>query len=310
MSRIAVLGASGFLGRRIVAQLATAGHEVIAGTRYVCDVPGAVRQVAGTFTSPEDCQSLLEGCHSIVHAASVSTPGTSAGKPLQEVEGNLRVTAALLEALQAQLETRLVYISSGGSIYADASGRQSDERALVRPRSYHGAGKLASEWLISAWCDQFESRAIAIRPSNIYGPGQMAKPGFGIIPAAFNAALDGSSLTIWGDGTATRDYIYVDDVVNLVIRALAAPLDPTMLVINACSSVSASLNELLDTIQQVAGRPVRREYIAGRNIDAEHIAMNNQRAQQLFAWAPGTSLLDGLATTWAAASGQARHAHA
>lgn len=302
MSRIAVLGASGFLGRRIVHRLADAGHDVVAGVRSPTRVEGAGLVVESTFDTVPECIRLLDGCHGVVNTASISTPGTSYGKPLREVEGNLRVTAALLEALQVLPRTELVYVSSGGSVYASSGSDASSEASEVHPRSYHGAAKLASEWLISAWCDQYGGRATAVRPSNIYGPGQPAKVGFGIIPAAFNAILTARPLTIWGDGTAARDYVFVDDVAELVARAITPPQQSGLLRINAGSGESIRLVDLFDAIAEVTGRHVPRVHEPARSVDAVDIAIDSRAAKEMFDWSAATGLRDGLARAWNAFS--------
>lgn len=302
MSRIAVLGASGFLGRRIVHRLADAGHDVVAGVRSPTQVEGARQVIEGSFDTVSGCIRLLDGCHAVVNTASISTPGTSYGKPLREVEGNLRVTAALVEALQERPGVELVYVSSGGSVYASSGPVASNEDSEVRPRSYHGAAKLASEWLISAWCDQYGGRATAVRPSNIYGPGQPAKPGFGIIPAAFNAILTERPLTLWGDGSAARDYVFVDDVADLVARATAPPQQSGLLRINAGSGESIRLVDLFDTIAEVTGRPVPRVHEPARSVDAVDIAIDSGAAKTMFGWSAATGLRDGLTKAWHAFS--------
>lgn len=297
--RIAVLGASGFLGRRIVRILSSAGADVVSASRRDEKVEGAYRHVTAKFDHPEHFVDLLDTCDAVVHTASTSTPGTSSGHALREVDSNLRVTAALLEGMQQTPSTPLIYISSGGSVYSDCSGQLSSERSPVHPRSYHGAIKLASEWLISAWCDQFNARALAIRPSNVYGPGQPERPGFGVIPAAFGCLTRQEPLTIWGDGSASRDYVYIDDVARLVDLAIDSDLANGLTIVNACSSTSTSLNKLLDTIEEVAGSPIIRTYHLSRRVDASHIAMDNARAFDLFGWRPSTSLRQGLAEAWA-----------
>lgn len=299
MTRVAVLGASGFLGRRVIAQLTDGGHEVVAGVRRPAQIANAMDVIADDFATADAFRKLLDGCSVVVNAASVSTPGTSAGKPLQEVEGNLRVTAALIEALQDSPDTSLVYISSGGSVYENATGVASREDAPVHPRSYHGAAKLAAEWLISAWCDQFGGQATAIRPSNIYGPGQPAKPGFGVIPAAFKAIIDNSPLTIWGDGSAARDYIYVDDVAALVSLSIEQSRDPGLLHLNASSGTSVALVDLLDAIGHVTGQEVPRRHLPSRSVDAANIAMDSGRAHRLFSWTARVSLHEGIERAWA-----------
>lgn len=296
---VLVLGGGGFVGRSLTRALALKGTPVINVNR---STPGfvhpLVESVVGELREPEDFASLLARSRIVVHLASTSTPGTSAARPLQEVNTNLHVTASLLQALQDHSDVELLYMSSGGSLYADASGMPSDENARVHPRSYHGAAKLASEHFISAWCDQFGGKATILRPSNIYGPGQPERPGFGVIPAAFGKILRNETLHVWGDGSVRRDYVYIDDLVRLCTTVLDTPMPKGTRIFNACSGASISLNELFDVMESATGEPLRRSYDASRAVDASYIAMDATHAARVYGWRHQTSLKEGLTQTW------------
>ena len=234
----------------------------------------------------------------VVHVASASTPGSSAGKPLQELDENLRPTVALLQALQAHPRLSLIYLSSGGTLYSRIAEGASDELAAVYSRSYHGAGKIAAEHFIEAWCNQFDGAAVVLRPSNLYGPGQDERPGFGIVPAAFGKLTRGETLRVWGDGSAERDYLYIDDFTRLVLAALDAAPKPGFRVFNACSGASIDLNGLFALIERVAGRTLHRTYDAGRKVDAPSVRMQATRAKQAFGWGAEVRLAEGLERTW------------
>lgn len=296
---VLILGGGGFVGRNLARTLALKGTQVITVNR---STPGfehpLVESVIGEFREPEAFSPLLMRSRTVVHLASTSTPGTSAARPLQEVNTNLHVTASLLQALQDHPDVELLYMSSGGSIYADASGAPSDEDARAHPRSYHGAAKLASENFISAWCDQFDGRATILRPSNIYGPGQPERPGFGVIPAAFGKMLRNETLHVWGDGSIRRDYIYIHDLIKLCAMILDTSMPSGTRVFNACSGTSISLNELFDAMEAATGRPLQRSYDASRAVDASYIAMDATRAANVYGWHHQTPLKEGLTRTW------------
>lgn len=296
---VLILGGGGFVGRSLTQALALRGTPVITVNR---STPGfehpLVESIVGELREPEAFASLLARSRTVVHLASTSTPGTSAAQPLQEVNTNLYVTAALLQALQDHSDVELLYMSSGGSLYADASGSPSDESARVHPRSYHGAAKLASEYLISAWCDQFDGKATILRPSNIYGPGQPERAGFGVIPTAFGKILRNETLHVWGDGSVRRDYVYIDDLVRLCTMILDIPMPKDTRIFNVCSGTSISLNELFDVMEAATGKPLHRSYDAGRAVDASYIAMDATHAAEVYSWRHQTSLKEGLTQTW------------
>jgi UDP-glucose 4-epimerase len=217
---------------------------------------------------------------------------------LKELELNLRPTLALLQALQEHAATPLVYVSSGGTLYAREDDQSADEVSAIAPRSYHGAGKASAEHFVAAWCAQFAGSATIVRPSNLYGPGQSEKAGFGVIPTAFGKLLRGETMHVWGDGSAMRDYLYIDDFVHLCLALADAPLATGMRVVNACSGTSVNLHDLFDAVESVTGEHLSRCFESSRIVDALRVNMDASLARKLYGWTPSTSLLEGLRRTW------------
>lgn len=296
---VLVIGAGGFVGNRLVQALASRGEKVIAVShRPLPDPIANVESVVCEANRPEHFAPLLARSRAVVHLASKSTPGTSAGNVLGELEGNLRPTLSLLQALQQSPDTKLLYLSSGGSLYKDDLNGASTETAAVAPRSYHGAGKIAAEHFIAAWCGQFGGTATLLRPSNIYGPGQPERAGFGIIPTTFGKISRGETLTVWGDGSAVRDYLYIDDFVSLCMAIMATPATAGAHVLNAGSGTGVSLNELFAAMESVSGHTLNRAYDHGRSVDASRVVLDCSLAKQRYDWAPQTTLHEGLLRTW------------
>lgn len=294
---VLVLGAGGFIGRHLVARLAEGGIQVLAATRSACSFghPG-VRNVVAAWNEPEAFAALLPGCAAVVHAASASTPGSSMATP--QIDGNLRTTLALIQALQDAPGQRLLYLSSGGTLYGECDTPAVETDAL-RPRSYHGAGKAAAEHFLQAWSSQYAGTAVVLRPTNVYGAGQTARSGFAIVPTAMDCAATGSALGIWGDGNQVRDYLHVDDLVALCVQALAAPLAPGCHIYNAASGRATTLNALLAEIERISGRCIARRHGPARASDIETVLVSSRSAQQCFDWEPKVNLDAGLARTWA-----------
>ena len=295
---ILVLGAGGFVGRHLVRALAQRGDKVIAVSRRPVDFQLAgVHTLVGELSEPADFMPLVARSSAVVHLASRSTPGSSAGNAMAELQNNLRPTLALLQALQDSPQTNLLYLSSGGSLYA-AADDDAAETAQVLPRSYHGAAKIAAEHFISAWCLQYGSAATIVRPSNIYGPGQIERAGFGIIPTVLGKTMRDEPVTVWGDGTAVRDYLYIDDFVALCRSILAAPMPAGTCTLNAASGIGVSIHELLVAIEAVTGKPLQRNHDANRTVDATRVVMDATLANRHYGWTPTTSLQEGLRQTW------------
>ena len=295
---ILVLGAGGFVGQHLVRALAQRGDKVIAASRRPIRFEEAnVQLVIGELSEPADFVPLIARSRAVVHLASRSTPGSSAGNVMAELQNNLRPTLALLQALQDKPETNLLYVSSGGSLYATTDDAAA-ETAQVLPRSYHGAAKIAAEHFISAWCLQYGSAAAIVRPSNIYGPGQTERAGFGIIPTVLGKTMRGEPVTVWGDGSAVRDYLYIEDLVALCMSLLAAPMPAGSCTLNAGSGIGVSLHDLLAAIEAVTGKPLQRHHDASRAVDATRVVMDATLANRRYGWTPTTSLQEGLRRTW------------
>lgn len=297
---ILVLGASGFIGRHLVAALAQKGRRVVAATRTPAafDHP-LVRNAVAPFDNANDFSALLSDCSAVIHAATSSTPSTTAKDPASELETNLRATFALLTALQEHPQVQLLYLSSAGTVYGDCGADSAGEDHPLRPRSYHGAAKLAAEHFIHAWTDQHGGSATVLRPSNVYGPGQLPRKGFGVIPAAFNSALQGTPFTLWGDGKSTRDYLHINDLLEAAELALQAHPGPgTTEVYNISSGAGVSLLELLDTIDAVTGRRIIRRIEPARSADIHNVAPDNRKAMAALDWKPTVGLTKGLGSTW------------
>lgn len=292
---IFLLGASGFIGRHLAERFAQAGIPVIAATRHETSFEHtAIRNVVAPWDDRAQFAQWLPQCRAIVHAASSSTPGSSAAKP--QLEGNLRTTLAIIEALQDSPACRLLFLSSGGTLYGEREAPAHEDDPL-RPRSYHGAGKAAAEHFLYAWATQYGGTAVLLRPSNVYGPGQSARRGFGIIPTAFDCALHGKPLSIW-DGSTVRDYLYIDDLLELCAATLACPLEPGAHVFNAAFGEGVSLDALIDRIDAVTGRPIERRYEPARRVDIHTITADTTAARSTFAWSPAVALDEGLHRTW------------
>ncbi len=294
-SGILVLGANGFAGTAIAAHLASTGRPVLAYGRSPSTAPG-VEAIQGSIEDTGLLREAVGRCSHIVHAASLTTPGTSARDPSLEILGNLLPLARVLECAEAYPDRRLVYLSSGGAIYGDLADG-ANESTMLCPRSYYGAGKVAAEAMIHACTSTSSWSARALRPSNLYGPGQAVARGFAIVPTLLERALDGTAFTIWGDGSSVRDYCYIDDLASAVESALRDDSAPGFASYNIASGCTASILQLVGLCERTSGRRIALSFTPARGVDVPRVALDATAIGRL-GWRARIDLDEGLRRTW------------
>ncbi|RAP59385.1 hypothetical protein BTJ49_01590 [Oleiagrimonas sp. MCCC 1A03011] len=260
---------------------------------------GEPRRTAMQPLSVDDYRNILADAHAFIWMACSTTPRNSEGHPLEELDGNIRPFLTMLDALQEHPDCHLIYISTGGAMYGDIPEGIANEERCIKPKSYYSAGKAALEHFASAFANQTTAPVTIIRPSNVYGPGQPYRPGFGIIPAAFYALMKDQAFPVWGDGGAVRDYLYIEDLVDLCMLALDHRPTDSPVLMHAASATGIRLDALLEEIEYVAGKKVIRDITASHSVDVSRVVLGNDEAHRRLGWSPVTSLPDGLAQTWA-----------
>lgn len=297
-----VLGASGFVGRSLLKRLERQGRKIYSISRFV---DGLSSKHVTVYKSSIDDSKLLEKilpkCSTVIHLASDTTPGSSALQPSVEADLNLLPTLRFLECLQDHSSIHLIFVSSGGTVYGTQPNDLFTENVALFPNSYYGAGKVSIEKFIFAYSSQTKASATILRPSNFYGPGQPYKKGFGIVPTIFHKILKNDTLQIWGDGEIIRDYLYIEDFIDLceeLLERTESSIPNGVSVFNVGSGVGTSLNDLCGIIENVTNRSVKRQYLPGRNVDVRHIILDSTLVKESFRWKPSTSLNEGLKSTW------------
>ena len=296
-----VAGAGGFIGRHLVRCLLASGDRVIALSPRPVDAGENATWIDASTVNSATLANVFNLSDGVIWLAGTSTPSSSAGRPLSELDDNLRPLLNLIQAGAGVASRRVVYLSTGGAIYGDVEVRDATEQARLEPKAYYSAGKLAAEAFLSAWSHEADHHVTVLRPSNVYGPGQPYRNGFGIVPTAFRAVQTGEPICIRGDGSAVRDYLFVDDLVDLINRVLSQPMTPGFHTLNASSHEPISVNTLLDHIGETVGQAVPREYHDARAFDVHRIVLDNALARTTFGWVPRVDLRDGLDRTWRAA---------
>lgn len=300
---VLLLGGAGFMGRALCARLGALGYDVHVLAR------GTTLQIAegctvhgGGMENTELLRRLLPRIGTIVHLASATTPGLSAVTPSLEADMNIAPTLGLLGELTAYPRIRFVYVSSGGTVYGDPGSGIADESSELKPLSFYGAGKVAVETFLRCFQQRRGNPLVILRPSNVYGPGQPRYQGFGVIRTMLQHALDGSTMSIWGDGSIVRDFVYIDDVVSAMECFVAQ--DAPVGTFNVGSGVGHSLNELIAIVEHVSGRRMSLRHETARGIDVQRIVLDTRAIRRRCGWTSATSLETGVDHTWQWLRGQ------
>lgn len=298
---VLLLGGAGFVGRALTTRLKHLKKEYYVVGRSVSGLQGESSEeyYIGSLDNIQILKELLPRCKVVIHLASDTTPSVSALQPAFEATSNLLPSLRLLELLQDYSHVSLIYVSTGGAIYGDCLGEKVSEDMHLSPLSYYGAGKAAFEKFIHAYTKQTGNRAVILRPSNLYGPGQPYRPGFGIIPTIFHHLFSCKTMEVWGDGETVRDYLYIDDFVDCCIRIIDEfKVSDRAAIYNVGSGEGISLNTLFSMIESVSGNRVERKYRLMRVVDVNKVVLDSSRIQNDYHWKPKTDLYSGLLKAW------------
>lgn len=300
MPTLAIAGGTGFIGSALAHAARARGHAVRVLARHAPAagrLPAGAEFVQGALDDAPAVRRLLAGAGWLVHLACESVPGTALG-PAAESDANVRPTLRLLDVLQEFPAARVLFVSSGGTVYGPTGGHPVGEDAALQPWSGYGAGKAAIEGFLSVFCHEHQRGGVVVRPANVYGPGQPVRPGFGIVPALLHAAAQGQPVELYGGGAAVRDFLYIDDFVDLCLRLLERPAAPGTVTYNAGSGEPCSIEQLCRQVERVTGRPLERRARPPRRVDVDYVVLDSARARAATGWRPDTTLADGLARTW------------
>jgi len=300
MSKALVIGGNGFIGSHLVDALAGQEWEVrvldLYQRRYDL-LPAQVRYIQGDLNQVYLLREALTGVEVVYHLAWATIHETSNQNLVEDVQANLIPSIHLLESCAWAGVSRVVFASSGGTVYGPAHRIPIHEDHPKNPINAYGVLKLTVEKYLHMFHRLHGLEYAILRPSAPYGPRQNPLGRQGAVAVFAYRIWRGLPLTLWGDGGATRDFFYISDLVEAMtasaIRSL--PSDP---VFNLGGGERISLLELVEQLEELIGRKARLEYLPGREFDAQHILLDTGRARQALDWEPKVPLEHGLELTW------------
>jgi len=304
--RVLVSGGAGFIGSHVAEAYLAAGDEVTVlddlSTGRRENLPRDARFVLADIRSAEARDLFAQGRFELLnHHAAQMDVRRSVADPLFDLDVNLRGLLNLLEGARAGGVRRVVFASSGGVVYGDATAPPCREGATKLPISPYGVAKLASEHYLSAYSRLYGLEVASLRYSNVYGPRQNAQGEAGVVAIFARKILAGEPLTIFGDGEQTRDMVYVKDVAAANLAASDRPLPPLdgldARAWNIGTGIETSVKRLAELLAAAAGRRPTIRYAPERPGELRRSALAVEKAAHELGWAPRTGLADGLALT-------------
>jgi UDP-glucose 4-epimerase len=297
---ILVTGGAGFIGAYTVVDLVAKGHEVTViddlRHRSPTPLPASVDVIEVDICSPGAAEIIREfRPSSILHLAAQGGVLRSWRDPVGDANQNVAGTINILDAAVDAACKRVVFASSGGAIYGATEVLPTPEDTTPAPRSPYGAAKLAAEGYLRLFERRRGLSTIALRFGNVYGPSQDGTGEAGLVANCCRRLLDGRPALIRGDGHQTRDFVFVDDVVEACVAALTSDF---VGVVNIGTGHESTVLEVVSELTALAGgsEPIFEHGMAD---EVERSCLGIERARSQLGWAAKTILHDGLARTWA-----------
>lgn len=305
MARALVTGGGGFIGSHLADRLLGEGYEVrvldnfASGRREnLAHVLGDVDLVEGDMQSYERCSNAVRGCELVFHQAALPSVPRSVADPLTSNAVNVTGTLNVLLAARDAGVQRVV-LASSSSVYGDNPGLPKSEGMATMPISPYAVGKQAAEAYGRAFTRVYGLATVALRYFNVFGPRQDPRSEYAaVIPRFVTSALSGQSPTIFGDGEQSRDFTFVDNVVEANILAARAT-SPELLgaQINVACGSRTSLNQVLAELEGLTGNPIEAHYAEPRPGDVKHSMASIELARSLLGFEPTVPFADGLRVT-------------
>ena len=299
--RVVVLGGLGFMGSHICRELLARGYNVRIFDRLYAlrtlieDIEDRVEIVEGDMARTDDVLGVLRDAETVIHLVHTTVPGSSMKDPAYDLSSNVIASVGWLSRLDETSLRRILYISSGGTVYGLPQTNPIDENHPTDPISSYGITKLTIEKYVSMYASMFGIDYCLVRPSNVYGPGQRLHIGQGVIGVLADTALRGEPMEVWGTGESLRDYLYIEDLVR-ALMGLVAYTGPHR-IFNISSGAGHSVLDIISILRDRLGFAPEIIYKPARGFDVPANVLDSSRLHTETGWRPTIGLEDGIAHT-------------
>ena len=318
MTKVLVTGGAGFIGSHVADLFVANGFEVVVvdnlSTGKRENVPAKARFFEIGVNSTEFADLVRDGAFDVIaHLAAQMDVRKSVADPVTDATTNILGTLNLMEAVrQSQRKSRVIFTSTGGVLYGEFNTPPNAESYSKDPESPYAIAKLSAEYYLAYYGRVHDMDSISVRIGNVYGPRQDPHGEAGVVAIFCGRILERRTLTIFGNGLQTRDYIYVGDVARAIYLAATKPLPEKgrldARAFNIGTGVGTSVLAIAKLLQAAARTVVPLEFAPRRPGEQQESFVDVNKAREVLGWAPEVDLADGLAKTYAWFAGEAKGA--
>lgn len=298
-----IYGGGGFIGSHICDYLIKSGRYNITvfdklnfSRKNISHLGSEINVIEGDFNNEIDLKNSLKNVDYVIHLVSSTLPASSNKNPVYDVETNLISTLKLLNEVKENNVQKIIFISSGGTVYGIPEEIPIKENHPCRPICSYGIIKKTIEDYLYMYFKLFGFDYTVFRMSNPYGERQNPLVAQGVIPVFIRKAYKGETIEIWGDGSVTRDYIYIKDAARVIVDALTKKTEDK--VFNLGTGAGVTLNEIISLVGKTTGLKAKVNYLQGREIDVHENVLDITKIKKTFGWKPEVSIEEGILNTY------------
>lgn len=277
MKNVLIIGGNGFIGTNLARYLTNSYKVYSFDIQSPSEKNRDVTYIEGDFFDNDCLEDALENIDVVIHSLSTVNPGNSNKRFMQGYSRDFVQSAHLFD-LCVKKNIKVIFLSSGGTVYGIQEEQPIKESALANPINHYGSVKLCIESVLRTFNKQSHSNMLIARISNPYGPGQDFNKGVGFIDAALKKTLNNETIEIWGDGSVIRDYIYIEDVCEMIGSLIM--YDGKEEIFNLSSNEGLSLNDVINKIKDLGLHP-NVVYKEARSVDVPKVVLDNHKIEKI-----------------------------
>ncbi len=277
-----LLGGAGFIGKNLAMWLMKKDYEVEIYDLYVkqnysTKELGGLKYYERELFKDEDLESVIKKQDVIIHLVSSVGPENSMVNPGKCYCNDIVKTIEILDIMRNNDKNKMIFISSGGTVYGNVNCDRLVEDMQLFPQNHYGISKMTIEKILHMYNQIYGMKNLVVRVANPYGIGQQSKKGIGAVTVFAEKIINGEIIEIWGDGSIVRDYIYIDDVVNMITEFVDYDSNAFNIAYNIGTGIGTSLNQLITELESQIGKEAIVRYKNYRNIDVQRNVLNMEK---------------------------------